>query len=159
MRILRLCIATAARFFMSAVFLAGAVKNIFHWHETEKEIMNVFSDWQSHVDFSRDAQVFFSLLIPWTSLLQIFATSLMLVGGLLLLLGIKEKLGAALLVLFLIPVTVLYHPFWWEGGVSQEIQTVMFLKNLAILGCLIQLLLQGSPAMSEGREKLSSLRF
>lgn len=163
MRLLRLSVLTISRFFASAVFLAGAVKNILFWHETEKNIMNVLSDWQSHFGLSQDLQIFFSILISWSSVLLLTATLLMMVGGLLLLLGVRERLGISLLILFLIPTTVLYHPFWWADSVSHELQTVMFLKNLAILGCLLQILFsEGSSQLvdvSEERERLSSMRF
>lgn len=163
MKILNLLILSSARFFTSAVFLAGAVKNILNWHETEKNLMSVMADWQAHVDFSQEAQIFFSVIIPWTSLFLLIATVLMLVGGLLLLLGIRERLGVSLLIIFLIPATLLFHPFWWIDGVAYELQTVMFLKNLAILGCLIQILFQNNHASSsreqEERESFSSLRF
>ena len=164
MRLIRLGIVTISRFFASAVFLAGAVKNILFWHETEKNIMNVLSDWQSHFGFSQDIQIFFSILISWSSVLLLGATLLMMIGGLFLLLGVRERLGILLLIMFLSPVTVLYHPFWWADSVSHELQTVMFLKNLAILGCLIQLLCvetssQGARMSEEESERLSSMRF
>lgn len=149
MRYIRTFFLNLSRFFLSAVFLAGAVKNIVHWHETEKNIMSTLAEWQSYVDFSQDAQIFFSIVIPWTSLLQIAATLLLLSGGLLLLLGIREKLAASLLVLFLVPVTILYHPFWWTDGVGYELQAVMFLKNLAILGCLMQILVRKGEAKAK----------
>ena len=145
MRIIYLCINTAARFFASAVFLAGSVKNIMSWHETEKNIMSVLSDWQSHLGALQEVQLFFSFLISWSSVLLLIATFLMLAGGLLLLLGVKERLGISLLIIFLIPATILYHPFWWVEGVEHELQAVMFLKNFAILGCLLQILFRAQP--------------
>jgi putative oxidoreductase len=81
-------------------------------------------------------------------------------GGLFLLLGVREKLGIGLLILFLIPATVIYHPFWWAEGVIHEMQTILFLKNLAILGCLIQMFLKNSPTQIVGfDERPSSMRF
>jgi uncharacterized membrane protein YphA (DoxX/SURF4 family) len=132
---------TLARFFISSVFLAGGVKNILHWHETETELLNVLSDWQSYVGFSQKTQIFFAMLIPWAPILESLATILLFAGGLSILLNIKEKVGTFFLILFLIPATILYHPFWWAEGVDYELQTVMFLKNLSILGCLFQMLL------------------
>lgn len=161
MGIFRLGIITVSRFFASAAFLAGAVKNIITWHETEKNLINVLSDWQSHFGVSQDLQVLFSILISWSAALLVVASFLMLLGGLLLLLGVKEKLGLSLLILFLIPATVLYHPFWWVDGPAHEFQTAMFLKNLAILGCLTRHLFQESPKQSLGGfdERPSSMRF
>lgn len=163
MKIFRLGILTIARFFSSAVFLAGAVKNILFWHETERGILDVLADWQSHFGFSQELQIFFSILISWGSVLLLLATIFMLAGGLMLLLGVREKLALSLLIVFLIPATVLYHPFWWVDGVAHELQTVMFLKNLAILGCLLQLLVREEPQeamrMHDEMERESSIRF
>ena len=136
---IQILISTVSRFCISAVFLAGAIKNILNWHETEKSIMSVFADWQSHVGFSQEAQFLFSFFITWSSVLLLIATVFMLAGGLLLLLGAREKLATYLLIAFLIPATLLYHPFWWVDGVEREVQAVMFLKNLAIFGALLQM--------------------
>ena len=159
MKTIRLTLLAISRFFVSAVFLVGAVKNILFWHETDKSIMDSLSEWQSHFGFSQDLQVFFSLLISWSSLLLLTATLFLLIGGLSLLLGLKEKLGLSLLILFLIPVTILYHPFWWADSVSHELQTAMFLKNLAILGCLLQILFRDASSQSQESERLGAMNF
>ena len=152
MRIIRLCATVLARFLLSAIFLAAGVNKIFHWHETEKLLMNVLCDWQSYMGFSDSAQQCFASLTPWTPLLLILATLCELVGGLLLLLGVREKLGASLLILFLIPTTILMHQFWFVEGGLRDVQQIMFLKNLSILGGLIMVLLYGakSPAKNDG---------
>ena len=58
-----------------------------------------------------------------------------LAGGLSLLLGYRTRWGAALLVLFLVPVTFAMHKFWAESDpMMRQIQMVMFFKNLALVG-------------------------
>jgi putative oxidoreductase len=58
-----------------------------------------------------------------------------LAGGLSILVGYKAKIGAWLLVLFLVPVTFMMHRFW---GISDQqaaqMQMIMFMKNISILG-------------------------
>jgi uncharacterized membrane protein YphA (DoxX/SURF4 family) len=141
-----------ARFLLSAMFLAAGINKIFHWHETEKMLMNVLCDWQSNTGFSSTAQECFGSLTPWAPLLLMTAVLFEMVGGVLLLLGIREKLGASLLLLFLIPVTILMHQFWFVEGMMREMQQIMFLKNLAIMGGLILVILHGAqaPTKSEG---------
>ncbi|HEX2582775.1 MAG TPA: DoxX family protein [Chlamydiales bacterium] len=141
-----------ARFLLSAVFLASGVNKLFHWRETETQLMGVLSDWQSYLSFSETAQSFFTSVILFTPVLLIIATALELFGGLLVLLGIKEKTGAALLLIMLVPATLLYHQFWFVESAAKELQQVMFLKNLAIMGGLIMVLLQSadSAARREG---------
>jgi putative oxidoreductase len=58
-------------------------------------------------------------------------------GGLSVALGYKARLGAAALVVFLIPATLIFHNFWALQGMEQQVQMIMFMKNLAILGGLL----------------------
>lgn len=57
-------------------------------------------------------------------------------GGLSLLFGWKAKWGAALLAVYLIPVTLVFHHFWDLTGLEQQTQIAQFMKNLAIMGGL-----------------------
>ena len=53
--------------------------------------------------------------IPLASFLVPFSGVMAIVGGLLIVLGYKAKLGAWLIVAFLIPVTFTMHAFWKES--------------------------------------------
>jgi len=58
-----------------------------------------------------------------------------LVGGLSVLFGFQARLGAWLLVLFLIPITLVMHNFWAAPDVTTfQIERAMFMKNLTMLG-------------------------
>ena len=60
---------------------------------------------------------------------------LAIVGGLSILLGYRSKLGAWLIVLFLIPVTLMMHKFWTVADpMMAQIQMVLFMKNVSMLG-------------------------
>ncbi len=159
MRIIRVAATVLARFFLSAIFLTAGVNKIFHWHESEKMLMNVLCDWQGYMGFSESAQNCFAALTPWSPLLLILATLLELVGGLLLLLGVREKLGASLLILFLLPTTILIHQFWFVDGGLRDVQQMMFLKNLAILGGLMMVILYGAQSPAKNDDFGSSLKF
>jgi len=161
MKAIQVASTILARFLLSAIFLASGVNIIFNWHEEEKTLMNVLTDWQACTDFFPRLQEGFSILIPWTPLLLIIATLFELIGGLLLLLGVREKLGAGLLILFLIPATILCHQFWFVEGSMRELQQIMFLKNLAIIGGLILVLLHGAqpPAKESNGFSSGSLRL
>jgi len=110
--------------------------------------MSTLSDWQAHTAFSDGLQDLLSIAIPMTPILLLVATFFELIGGLSVLLGIKEKLGATLLVLFLIPTTILIHQFWFVEGPMREMQLAHFLKNVAILGGLLMIILQGTEKSS-----------
>jgi len=76
------------------------------------------------------------------------ATALELFGALSLLLGYKARLGAAALVAFLVPVTLVFHAFWAAQAADAQMQTVQFLKNVAIGGGLVAILAAGPGAVS-----------
>ena len=60
---------------------------------------------------------------------------LAIVGGLSILLGYRAKLGAWLIVLFLVPVTLMMHKFLGvQDAMMAQIQMVMFMKNVSMLG-------------------------
>src|SRR3989344_2055966 len=60
--------------------------------------------------------------------------------------------------LILIPVTIVMHPFWFFDTAARELQTIMFLKNLAILGGLILVCLNGAKAKSSS-DPFASMRI
>jgi putative oxidoreductase len=73
--------------------------------------------------------------IPIAGVLVPASGIMAIVGGLSLLLGFHGKLGAWLLVLFLVPVTLTMHNFWAvKDPMMQQIQMAMFLKNISMLG-------------------------
>src|ERR1700722_11356694 len=53
-----------------------------------------------------------------------------LIGGISLIIGYKTRLGAGLLLLFLIPTTLIFHDFWNEVGAEKIADQVNFMKNL-----------------------------
>ena len=73
--------------------------------------------------------------VPLASILVPLSGVLAILGGLSILLGYRAKLGAWLIVLFLIPVTLLMHKFWGvTDPMMAQIQMVMFMKNMSMLG-------------------------
>lgn len=159
MKFIRVTTVFLTRFSLSAIFLAGGINKILNWHETEKIVENILCDWQSYLAFSDTAQNALASLVPWTPLILMAGTLFELVGGLLILLGLREKLGASLLILFLIPTTVLMHQFWFIETGDRELQTAMFLKNLAILGGLFMILLHGIQTKSVEKDPFPSLKM
>jgi|SRR5579863_1071436 len=73
--------------------------------------------------------------VPWASVSVPLAGLVALAGGLSILLGFRGRFGALLLVLFLVPVTPMMHDFWSVVDPSAaEIQQLLFMKNIAMLG-------------------------
>jgi putative oxidoreductase len=73
--------------------------------------------------------------VPLASIAVPFSGVLALFGGLSILLGYRAQLGAWLIALFLVGVTPMMHKFWTvPDPMMHQMQMVMFMKNLAMLG-------------------------
>jgi putative oxidoreductase len=73
--------------------------------------------------------------VPLAATAVPLAGALAIVGGLSILLGYRAKLGAWLIVLFLIPVSLMMHKFWTvQDPMMAQIQMIMFMKNVSMLG-------------------------
>jgi putative oxidoreductase len=72
--------------------------------------------------------------VPLASIAVPLSGVLALVGGLSILLGYRARIGAWLIVLFLIAVSPM-HNFWAVADpMMRQMQMVMFMKNIAMLG-------------------------
>jgi putative oxidoreductase len=73
--------------------------------------------------------------VPLASIAVPFSGILALAGGLSILLGYHAKIGAWLIALFLLPVSLMMHKFWSISDPMQaQIQMIMFMKNVSMLG-------------------------
>lgn len=103
---------------LSAIFLLSAYGKITNWHGTEQYMVGKMPP----------ALVPFLLAISFV---------LELGGALLLLSGFKPRIGAVMLIIFLLPVTLIMHNFWAADPASKQMQTMNFIKNMAIVGGLL----------------------
>ena len=86
--------------------------------------------------------------VPAASLLVPLSGVIALMGSLSILLGYRARIGAWLIVVFLIDVTPL-HKFWGIADpMMQQIQMAMFMKNIAMLGGALLLTQFGSGPWS-----------
>ncbi len=76
------------------------------------------------------------------------ATVLELLGAISVLTGWKARWGAAALVAFLVPVTMVFHNFWAYQGAEAQLQMIEFLKNVGIGGGLLAIFAAGPGALS-----------
>jgi putative oxidoreductase len=73
--------------------------------------------------------------VPLASIAVPFSGVLALAGGLSILLGYHARIGAWLVVLFLVGVTPMMHNFWAvKDPMMAQMQMIMFMKNLSMLG-------------------------
>lgn len=83
-----------------------------------------------------------------TPVLLAGAIVFLLAGSVSLFLGFKVRIGALLLIAFLIPATLIFHNFWALEGDAAQMQMIQFLKNLSILGGLLFVLGRGAGPIS-----------
>jgi putative oxidoreductase len=81
------------------------------------------------------------VLLAITIVIEIGA-ALMIIGG------YKARLGATALLLWMIPVTFIFHNFWALPADQQQIQSIMFMKNLGLMGGMLYIMAFGSGPMS-----------
>ena len=72
--------------------------------------------------------------LPFAPLLLVAAMALMAVGSALVISGFRVRLGAILLLLFLVPTTLIFH-----NEVADPQQRIQLFKNLSIMGGLLLL--------------------
>lgn len=81
--------------------------------------------------------------LPIPEVLLFFTVAFQLLGGLSLLFGYKVKIGAILLILFLIPATLVFH-----NPIIDPSEVNSFLKNIGLIGGLLMVIYAGSGALS-----------
>jgi putative oxidoreductase len=101
-----------ARFLISLIFIAAGFQKVFGPAQT--------------------AQYIDSVGLPQSMGLTWAAAAIELVGGFMILFGVQARVAAAVLAAYLVPVTLLFHTKF-----SDPMQIMNFLKNMAIMGGLV----------------------
>jgi len=112
--------ALLGRLLLSAIFIMSGIHKLTAWDQTLQAM-------QQHGITAAE------YLLPVAVVFE-------LGGGLLVLFGLFTRLGALLLIVFLIPTTLLFHNFWAYQGEAMQTQMINFMKNLAIFGGLFTVL-------------------
>lgn len=118
----------AGRVLLGQIFLLSGVMKVLNWSQTAEHMT---SEGMTAVPFFLFMAIVFEIG-----------------GGLSLLLGCKARWGALALVLFLVPVTLIFHDFWAYEGQAMQNQMAHFLKNVTILGGLLTLAAAGAGRFS-----------
>jgi uncharacterized membrane protein YphA (DoxX/SURF4 family) len=117
-----------ARIGLSAVFLYSGFTKLV--------------DWQSGLAETA------GLGLPYPTLALAATVLVQLGGGLMVLLGIGARLGAALLAAFTVVATVIAHAFWIHEGPARAQQLTVFLEHMAIAGGFLLLIICGPGRLS-----------
>jgi len=76
------------------------------------------------------------------------AAALELLGAISLIAGWRTRWGATALLVFLVPVTLVFHGFWAVQGAEAKVQLIQFLKNVAMAGGLLAVIGAGPGGLS-----------
>ena len=106
-------------------------------------------------NFAGTAAFMTSAGLPMAELLLVLTIAIELICGLMLVVGWQTRFAALMLLLFMIPVTAVFHNPWaaTEAVLAQQ-QMIHFLKNLAIMGGLLNLLAFGPGSYSLEARKM-----
>ena len=91
--------------------------------------------------------------VPMAAISVPFFGVIAIVGAVSIMVGYPGRIGALLIIVFLVPVTVFMHRFWSVSDPTmRQMQFINFMKNLALLGGAIMLLVRGTePGAYKGR--------
>jgi len=87
--------------------------------------------------------------VPLASITVPLSGIIAFLGAVSIIIGYKAKIGAWLLVLYLLPVTFMMHNFWAvTDPMMQQMQMVSFMKNISMLGGALIISYWGAGPMS-----------
>lgn len=117
------------RIFLATIFIFEAVDSTIYFEKT-KQVMTLHG-------------------LTWNQDFLLYgAIFLLITGGLLVLFGYRSTLGTILLLMYWVPVTFIVHDFWNFPKEELREQSILFMKNIAIIGGLLMLAGKGSGRYS-----------
>ncbi len=118
-----------ARIFISLIFLFEAYDSIVFFKSTKNTMTDYGITWQQDMLLS-------------------VAIFLLILGGILVLIGYRSGFGASLLLIYWIPVTFIAHSWWNDPIEIRREESIDFMKNIAIIGGLLLIVINGSGRFS-----------
>ena len=112
----------------------------------------VMSGYSKLVGFEGTVGYIASKGLPLPQLAAAGAIAIELVGGVLLIIGWQARWAAAAIFLFLIPTTLIFHPFWAVTA-GKQMETIQFMKNLCIMGGMLYVMAFGAGPLSVDNRK------
>ena len=86
--------------------------------------------------------------VPMPQVALVGAIVFLIAGSLSVIAGFKIRLGATLLLLFLVLATYYFHDFWKFEGQERQMQMIQFMKNLSLMGTMVFLMANGAGAFA-----------
>ena len=98
--------------------------------------------------FSDVAKIMETVGVPAPQFLLAGAIVFLLVGSVSVIVGFKARIGAVLLLTFLVLASYYFHSFWKLEGQAQQEQMIQFMKNLSMMGAMLFIVANGSGPWS-----------
>ena len=87
--------------------------------------------------------------VPAPAVLLPGAIAFLIVGSALIAIGYQARIGAALLLVFLVAATYFFHDFWtFDDPAERQQQTIQFMKNASMMGAMLFIIANGAGAWS-----------
>jgi len=102
--------------------------------------------------FANTAGYIASKGLPLSEAGAAIAVGVELFGGIALLIGWKTRWAAAVLAMFTLAATVIFHNFWAAPAAAQMTEYGSFIKNMGIIGGLLLVLAFGPGRVSFDRQ-------
>jgi putative oxidoreductase len=115
-------------------------------------LLFVISGFNKLVGFEGTVGYIASKGLPLPQLAAAGAIAVELIGGILLVIGWQARCAATAIFLFLIPTTLLFHPFWAVTA-GKQLETIQFMKNLCIMGGMLYVMAYGAGPFSVDNRK------
>ncbi len=93
--------------------------------------------------------------VPLPQISLSLAILVLIAGSLSVITGYHIRIGAGLLLVFLVLATYFFHDFWTFEGEARQQQMIQFMKNLALMGTMLFLIANGAGlgAWNSGRSE------
>lgn len=136
------------RIFLSLLFIVFGISSIVNWDISYTDLDSALVNWQMYSGNTEFIGAILDQVVNYVPILLAVGIFLQIIGGLLVFIGFKPRLGALMLILYLFFATLIYFPFWFYEGTQMSFNFVLFLKNISILGGLFLVLPGGGGARS-----------
>lgn len=91
--------------------------------------------------------------VPEPNVLLAGAIAFLVLGSLSIILGLRARTGAFLLLVFLAAATYYFHDFWKAPPEMQQQEMINFMKNLSLMGTMVFLMANGPGPWSLDNRK------
>ena len=91
--------------------------------------------------------------MPMPQVLAVLAIIIELGGGIMIAVGWKARWGAAAIFIFVLVASLIFHAFWAVPAEQVQMQNIMLMKNLAIMGGMLYIVAYGSGPLSADKNR------